>query len=133
MMNRALILLLFNGKLEHATDHNSNNYVGVIMPNRPDEIERLPEFVALTRARRKIVFPLAMVSIVAYFALILIIAFSPGTLAKSLTGGTFSVGIALGLGLIFLCFIVTGIYVTYANNVIEPLVAAVKKRIGELK
>ncbi len=103
------------------------------MPTQLDEIERLPEFIALTKARRKIVVPLAIISIVAYFALILIIAFSPGTLANSLLGGTTSVGIALGLGLIFLCFIVTGIYVTYANNVIEPLVIAVKKRIGELQ
>jgi len=103
------------------------------MSNRLDKIEQLPEFIALTKARRKIVWPLAIISIAAYFVLILIIAFSPGTLATSLTGGTTSVGIALGLGLIILCFIVTGIYVNYANRVIEPLVEATKKRIGELK
>ena len=103
------------------------------MSNRLDKIEHLPEFIALTQARRKIVLPLAIISIAAYFALILIIAFSPSTLATSLTGGTTSVGIALGLGLIFLCFIVTGIYVSYANRVLEPLVAAAKKRIGELQ
>ena len=103
------------------------------MSNRLDKIEQLPEFIALTKARRKIVLPLAIFSVAAYFTLILIIAFSPGTLAASLTGGTTSVGIALGLGLIVSCFIVTGIYVNYANRVIEPLVEATKKRIGELK
>ena len=103
------------------------------MSNNLDKIEHLPEFIALTKARRKIVWPLAIFSIAAYFVLILIIAFSPGTLANSFTGGTTSVGIALGLGLIISCFIVTGIYVSYANRVIEPLVEATRKKIGELK
>ena len=45
------------------------------MSNNLDYIEHLPEFIALTKARRKIVWPLAIFSIAAYFMLILIIAF----------------------------------------------------------
>lgn len=101
--------------------------------NHPDQIRLLPEYVELTRARKKIVWPLSIAVIAAYFALILTIAFSPTSLGAPIGDGVTSIGVALGLGIIVYCMIVTGIYVTYANRVIEPLTRAIAKKAGEFK
>lgn len=96
----------------------------------PVDIHNLPEYAALTRARKKITWPLAAAVIVAYFALILTIAFDPVALGAPVGAGVTSIGVVLGLGIIFFCMIVTGIYVYYANTVLEPLNQAVLKIVG---
>ena len=101
--------------------------------NHPEQIRQLPEYVELTRARKKIVWPLSIAVITAYFALILAIAFSPASLGAPIGNGVTSIGVALGLGIIVYCMVITGIYVTYANRVIEPLTRAIAKKAGELK
>jgi uncharacterized membrane protein (DUF485 family) len=94
----------------------------------PDQIRQMPEYIALTKARKKILIPLSLVIVVAYFALVLTIGFFPQYLGTSFIGGTTSLGVALGLGLILLCFVITGLYVTYANRVIEPLVKKIQDK-----
>lgn len=89
------------------------------------EIHQLPEYIALTRARRKVVWPLSVVVVLSYFALILTIAFDPVALGAPIGDGVTSIGVVLGLSLIFFCMIVTGIYVYYANAVLEPLNRAI--------
>ena len=101
--------------------------------SNPEQIRALPEYIALTRARKKIVWPLSIAVIVAYFALILTIAFYPSSLGAPIGNGVTSVGIALGLGIIIYCMVITGIYVTYANRVIEPLTRAIAQKAGALK
>lgn len=96
----------------------------------PDQIRQMPEYQALTKARKKILVPLSIITVVAYFALVLAIGFFPEALGISFIGGTTSWGVALGLGLILLCFVITGIYVTYANRVIEPLVKKIQANAG---
>lgn len=94
------------------------------------EIHQLPEYAALTRARNRIVWPLSAVVVLAYFALILTIAFNPAALGAPVGDGVTSIGVVLGLGLIFFCMIVTGIYVYYANTVLEPLNQAIRHKAG---
>lgn len=101
--------------------------------NSTETIRQWPEYEALTRARKKIVWPLSIVMIVAYFALILAIAFVPESLGNPISDGVTSIGITLGLGIILLCFVVTGIYVYYANRVLEPLNRAILKKAEALK
>ncbi|WP_236985729.1 DUF485 domain-containing protein [Marinagarivorans cellulosilyticus] len=97
------------------------------------QIQAMPEYKALRAARRKIILPLAGIVISAYFFLILTIGFFPKALGVSFIGGVTSFGIAAGFGLILLCFAVTGVYVSYANRKIEPLVKAItQKAKGEL-
>lgn len=95
------------------------------MTNDTSKIHDLPEYARLTAARHRIVWPLAIVTLLGYFGLVLTIAFSPASLGQPIGSGVTSLGVVMGLGIIFLCFIVTGIYVYYANHVIEPLTKAV--------
>lgn len=92
------------------------------------QIQAMPEYQALRATRRKIILPLALVVITAYFFLILAIGFFPQSLGVSFAGGVMSIGIAAGFGLILLCFVVTGIYVNYANKKIEPLVKVITQK-----
>ncbi|WP_039913207.1 DUF485 domain-containing protein [Cellvibrio mixtus] len=101
--------------------------------NHTEIIRQWPEYAALTRARKKIMWPLSIVIISAYFALILAIGFIPESLGSPIGTGVTSLGIALGLGIILLCFIITGIYVYYANRVLEPLNQAIIKKAEALK
>lgn len=48
--------------------------------NHPEQIRQMPEYAELTRARKKIVWPLSIAIIAGYFALILAIAFWPASL-----------------------------------------------------
>lgn len=95
------------------------------MTHDTSKIHDLPEYKALTQARHRIVWPLAVITLLGYFGLVLMIAFSPSSLGQPVAQGVTSLGVVLGLSTIFLCFIVTGIYVYYANHVIEPLTKAV--------
>jgi uncharacterized membrane protein (DUF485 family) len=95
-----------------------------------DAIRRLPEYQALTRARKKIMWPLSLATIVVYFALILAIAFYPAALGTPIADGVTSVGMVLGLGVILFCMVITGIYVHYANSVLEPLARAIRQKAG---
>lgn len=94
----------------------------------PDQIRQMPEYQALTKARKKILIPLSIAIIVAYFALVLAIGFFPASLGLSPWGGTTSIGVSLGLALILFCFVITGIYVRYANRVLEPLITQIQKK-----
>ncbi|MFC3115151.1 DUF485 domain-containing protein [Cellvibrio fontiphilus] len=95
-----------------------------------DSIRQLPEYAALTRARKKIMWPLSVATIIAYFALILTIAFNPTALGEPIGDGVTSVGMLLGLGVILFCMLITGIYVYYANRVLEPLTRAIVQKAG---
>jgi uncharacterized membrane protein (DUF485 family) len=95
-----------------------------------ETIRQLPEYAALTRARKKIMWPLSLATIVAYFALILTIAFNPTALGSPVGDGVTSIGMVLGLGVILFCMVITGIYVYYANRVLEPLTRAIVQKAG---
>jgi uncharacterized membrane protein (DUF485 family) len=95
-----------------------------------ETIRQLPEYAALTRARKKIMWPLSLATIIIYFALILTIAFHPATLGEPIGDGVTSIGMVLGLSVIVLCLVITGIYVYYANRVLEPLTQAIVKKAG---
>jgi uncharacterized membrane protein (DUF485 family) len=94
-------------------------------------VQKLPEYAALTRARKRIVWPLSLATIVAYFALILMIAFNPVAVGAPIGEGVTSIGMVLGLGTILFCMVITGIYVHYANTVLEPLERAIRQKAGD--
>ncbi|MBM3619001.1 MAG: DUF485 domain-containing protein [Alphaproteobacteria bacterium] len=94
------------------------------------DIRSLPEYQALIEAKSRIGWILSLSVIIVYFALILFIAFAPASLGTAIGSGVTSVGIVLGLGVIFFCFLVTGYYVHYANTKIEPLSKALLDKVG---
>jgi len=80
-------------------------------------------------ARKKIIFFLLSITIIAYFAFISVIAFYPSFFGQLIGNSFFSMGIVLGFILILLIFAVTLIYVYQANKKLEPLIKKIQLQL----
>ena len=89
-------------------------------------------FKALVRERFALRFILSAIVILTYFSFILLVAFSPSSLATPVTANSVvSVGIALGVGLILLSVVLTAIYVWRANKRFEALTQQALKGLNK--
>lgn len=83
--------------------------------------------VHLLSARRwKVALALTSVMLVVYFSFVLGIAFDKKALGALLTEGL-SLGIALGVGVIFTAFALTAAYAWWANRAYDPALEAALK------
>lgn len=89
------------------------------------QAQRQIHLQALKRARTRMAWMLSTTVVVVHLAIIVLIAITPGAHDTSGANTTF-IGVVLGVGVIAMGFIVTGIYVYYANRVLEPLTRAVE-------
>lgn len=87
-----------------------------------DVVTHSPEYQQLMAKRKHIAVLLTLVVTLSYFGFIFLLAFDPKLLGTTPEGSVVSVGIMVGLGLIAGTFLVTWLYVRYANAHIEPLV-----------
>ncbi len=88
-------------------------------PASPD-----PELVALTRKKAALSRWLSFIMLGAYFGFVFLLAFAPQIL--SVRVGAASLGIPVGIGVIVLAWILTGIYVRWANGAYDSVVARLK-------
>ncbi len=94
-------------------------------------ITQAPEYHELITKRSRLIWPLAILTVAAYVAFILAIAFVPHALGEPIGEGVISIGIVLGLALIIFNFVITLLYVRGANRTIEPLIARLQAAVGE--
>ena len=84
-----------------------------------------PRYAALLRRRGGFTVWLTAVMLLAYFGFVLAIAFDKALLARPLVaGGVTSLGIPVGLGLILLAILLTGLYVRRANAEYDAVITA---------
>jgi len=89
-----------------------------------------PEFQALQRRRSRLSWTLAAIMLTAYFSFILVIAFAPGLFAVPLGPDTvITWGIPIGVSIIVLGFVLTGIYVYRANGEFDRDNAVIVQRL----
>jgi uncharacterized membrane protein (DUF485 family) len=81
---------------------------------------------AVTARRQRLALGLTAVMMFVYFGFILLVAFDKALLGALLAPGL-SVGIALGAAVIVAAWIVTGIYVAWANRHYDRVVAEVRR------
>lgn len=103
-----------------------------MMEQKIKELSKTSAYKKLIHERKKTIWPLTVIMLVAYYGFVLIIAFAPKVFAIPISSGVTSLGIASGLGLIFFTFIITGIYVRKANNVLEPLTKELHKKAEKI-
>jgi len=90
-----------------------------------------PEFKKLVRQKNLISTVLTIVELVLYFGFIALIAYNKPFLAQKMSeGSAITIGIPIAVGVIFLSWILTGIYVFWANNKYDAMVQSVKDRLG---
>ncbi|MES2339140.1 MAG: DUF485 domain-containing protein [Pseudomonadota bacterium] len=85
-----------------------------------------PRYQRLVTARGRFAWTLSIVVLVVYFGFIGVVAFDKALLGASLSGGATSVGIPIGLGIIALSIVLTGLYVHRANGAYDAELAAIR-------
>ncbi len=92
-------------------------------------IAEMPEYQALVAKRKALTWPLLLLTMVIYFSFILTIAFVPEALSGTVGSGVISVGLMVGMGVIFATFAITGIYVYQANHSLEKLTDEIHRKL----
>ena len=92
------------------------------------EIQNSPEFQELRSRLRRFVFPMSAVFLLWYFAYVMLGAFAHDFMAIKVWGNV-NVGLLVGLGQFLTTFIITGIYVRFANRELDPRAEAIRSTI----
>ncbi len=93
---------------------------------RYEQILADPRYQRLLKRRGRFTWTLSIVMLVAYFGYVALIAFDKAVLARPIGGGVTSIGIPIGVGIILLGIVLTGLYVRRANREFDPLVRALR-------
>ncbi|WP_165460759.1 DUF485 domain-containing protein [Atlantibacter sp.] len=93
-------------------------------------IEDSAHFRELVEKRQRFATILSLIVLVIYVSFILLIAFAPGWLGTPLSADTsVTRGIPIGVGVILISFILTGVYVWRANSEFDRLNRAVLQEV----
>ena len=88
-----------------------------------------PDFKDLVARKNRISINLTIATLVIYYGFILLIAFKRDLFASKAAGNV-TFGIFLGIGVIIACFLLTGVYVRWANRNYDAMVDRLKQKAG---
>ena len=88
-------------------------------------IEANPKYHELKRKRNGFGWMLAVLMLVVYYGYIALIAFNKPFLAQPIGAGVTTLGIPIGMGVIIVTIVITGIYVRRANGEYDRLTAEI--------
>ena len=87
-----------------------------------------PEFQDLRSRLRKFVFPMTAFFLIWYGIYVLLGAFATDFMATEVFGNV-NVGLIIGLGQFLTTFVITGLYVRFANRELDPRSAAIREEL----
>ena len=87
-----------------------------------------PEFQELRSRLRKFVFPMTGFFLVWYGIYVLLGAFAHDFMATQVFGNV-NVGLIIGLGQFLTTFVITGLYVRFANRELDPRAEAIRHEL----
>jgi len=90
-----------------------------------------PKYQKLVATRSSFGWILTMIMMVVYYGYIAIIAFNKEVLSARLGEGVMTVGIPVGLGVIFFTILITGFYVRRANSEFDQLTREIVEESGK--
>jgi len=88
-------------------------------------IQASPEFAELRRRLRRFVFPMTALFLAWYATYVLLGAFAHDFMATRVFGNV-NVGLLIGLGQFLTTFIITGLYVRFADRELDPRAGAIR-------
>lgn len=95
-----------------------------------EKVEDNPRFKELVRKRSRFSWLLSVITLVLYVGFIFLIAFDPSWLGTPISEGSYITrGIPVGVGLIVISFVLTGLYVIRANGEYDCLTAEILKEV----
>ncbi|GAA3738241.1 uncharacterized membrane protein (DUF485 family) [Spinactinospora alkalitolerans] len=93
-----------------------------------ERIQASPDFTELRRRLRVFVFPMTAFFIVWYLLYVLLAAYASDFMAIKLVGNI-NVGLVFGLLQFVSTFVITGLYVCYANRRLDPMADKIREEI----
>ena len=94
------------------------------------DIQASPEFQELRNKLRRFVFPMTAVFLLWYATYVLLGAFARDFMAVKLIGNI-NVGLVIGLGQFVTTFLITAVYVRFANRELDPRAEAIRAQVEE--
>ena len=91
-------------------------------------VQASPEFQELRSRLRRFVFPMTAVFLIWYFAYVWLGAFAHDFMATKVWGDI-NIGILIGRGQFVTTFLITFIYVRFANRELDPRAAAIRNEL----
>ena len=89
-----------------------------------------PKFSRLVKKRSGLAWRLSAIIFIAYSSFIMLIAFSPKTLGQPIGDGVTTIGIPVGISIILLSIILTGVYIKRANSEFDKLIDKIRDDVG---
>ena len=97
-----------------------------------NKIQQNPKYLELARRRGRLAWTLSAIVCVIFYGFILMIAFTPGILTAPISAGSvIPIGLPLGVAVILVCCVLTGIYVYEANRVFDPMFEEIVKEASK--
>lgn len=93
-----------------------------------EQVQDSPEFTDLRSRLRRFVFPMSAAFLVWYLAYVLLASYARDFMAIKLLGNI-NVGLVIGLLQFVSTFVITTLYVNYANKHLDPAAARLRERI----
>jgi uncharacterized membrane protein (DUF485 family) len=87
-----------------------------------EHVKNNPKFHQLVKQRSRLSWGLSSIVLFVYFSFIVIIAFAPDFLGRKIVDeSVITLGIPIGIGIIMMAFVLTGIYVRKANKIFDQI------------
>jgi uncharacterized membrane protein (DUF485 family) len=93
-----------------------------------ERVQDTPEFAELRSRLRRFVFPMSAAFMLWYLAYVLLASYAPGFMAIPMIGNI-NVGLVVGLLQFVTTFMITGLYVRYADNRLDPVAEKIRNRM----
>jgi len=92
-------------------------------------IQSSEKFRTLRTRHRSFVFPVLALALLWYLAYVLLAGYAPEFMATPVFGRV-NVGLLIGLGQVLTTFVITMVYVSYANRRLDPLASELRTENG---
>jgi uncharacterized membrane protein (DUF485 family) len=94
-----------------------------------EQVQNSSEFVDLRRRLRGFVFPMSAAFLVWYLAYVLLASYAPDFMATPIGGSNINIGLVVGLLQFVTTFVITTVYVRFANKRLDPAAKQLRERI----
>jgi uncharacterized membrane protein (DUF485 family) len=93
-----------------------------------EQVQATPEFLELRRRLRRFVFPMSAAFLIWYLVYVLLASFAPAFMGIPVFGNI-NVGLVIGLLQFVTTFLITTLYVRYANRHLDPAAERIRQQI----
>ena len=92
-------------------------------------VQSSEKFQTLRKRHRSFVFPVLALALLWYLAYVLLAGYAPEFMATPVFGNV-NIGLLIGLGQVVTTFVITMVYVSYANRRLDPLASELRTENG---